>query len=84
MAVEVASYSPFGSGGTNVYLELQHGDHLQKIVSDTSWKASTTGEAGWRDLLFDDRQWVQAAPKPYRNVVIRPNFERGRLSWIEQ
>ena len=44
--------------------EISQGGNI--IVSDTSWKVSTTGHAGWEKVGFDDSNWAAAtAYGPY-------------------
>lgn len=84
LAVEVANYNSFGSAGFNLYGELKFGSVITKILSDSTWKVSSQPGDGWRSLSFDDRGWLNAGSKPYPFQVIQPNFDSGRLSWIER
>ena len=84
VAVEVANYNSFGSAGFNLYGELKFGSGITTVVSDSTWKVSLKPVDGWRSVSFDDRTWSNAGPKPYPFLVIRPNFDSGRLSWIER
>lgn len=84
IAVEVANYNAFGSAGVNVYGELRSGSAATKIMSDSGWKVSQEPAEGWRLAGFDDHSWLNALPKPYPFQVIGPDFDTGRLSWIER
>ncbi|MDE3057202.1 MAG: family 20 glycosylhydrolase [Bacteroidota bacterium] len=84
-AVEARNYSPTGSAGVNIYCELTlEGGSIQKILSDSTWKVSDVAPGRWMISSFNDSVWVNAAPKQYPSVVVRPNFSEGRTSWIEQ
>lgn len=84
IAIEAANYNQNGSAGFNVYAELQSGSVVTKILTDSAWKVSDKAVDGWKQAQFDDKRWIQAAPKAYSNPVIRPNFGTRRLSWIER
>jgi hexosaminidase len=84
IAVEAANYDPFGSAGANVYMELSTGERITKILSDSTWKVTDRPEDHWQSPDFNDRGWREAAVNPYPDLVIRPNFATGRLSWIER
>jgi hexosaminidase len=84
VALEVANYNSFGSAGFNFYGEMKFGSAITKILSDSTWKVSSQPGDGWRSRTFDDRGWLNAGSKPYPFLVIRPNFDSGRLSWIER
>jgi hypothetical protein len=84
-AVEAHNYSPAGSAGVNVYCELALTDSsVQKIMSDSTWKASDVAPDGWMMPSFNDSTWVNAVVMQYPSVIVRPNFSEGRTSWIEQ
>lgn len=83
IAVEAANYSERGSAGANIYMELQSGAAIEKVLTDSTWKVSDIPIDGWKTLQFNDGTWQQAMSKPYPAPIIRPNFESGRLSWIE-
>ena len=83
-AVEVANYDRFGSAGVNIYAELKSSGGMQEIVSDSTWKVADTVFGDWKTLTSDAHLWQQAAAKPYPFQIIRPNFDGGRLSWIER
>ena len=84
VAVEGANYNRFSSAGFNLYLELRNGTITGKVLTDSTWTVSQHPGAGWRSVEFDDHGWRGAAAKPYPFPVIRPNFDTGRVSWIEQ
>ncbi|MEX1274990.1 MAG: glycoside hydrolase family 20 zincin-like fold domain-containing protein [Bacteroidota bacterium] len=84
IAVEGGNYNRFGSAGFNAYLEVRNGSVTGKIVSDSTWTVSENPDAGWQSVEFSDRAWRGAAAKSYPFPIVRPNFETGRLSWIEQ
>ncbi len=84
IAVEVNNYNRFGSAGFNLYVELQSGSKTKKILSDPNWRVSPTAPNGWRAVDFNDGSWESAARKEYPFPLVRPNYETGRLSWIEQ
>jgi hypothetical protein len=84
LAVEVVNYNAFASAGFNLYGELRNGSEITKILSDSTWKVSPQASEGWRSVRFDDRGWLSAAPKTYPFQVIQPDFDTGRLSWIER
>lgn len=83
IAVEAANYSERGSAGVNIYMELQSGVAIEKVLSDSTWKVSDIPAEGWKSVQFNDASYQQAMPRSYPAPVIRPNFESGRLSWIE-
>jgi hypothetical protein len=42
-------------------LEIDLADGAKiRVLSDTAWRASRSEAAGWREIGFDDRPWVQA------------------------
>jgi hypothetical protein len=84
IAVEVVNYNAFGSAGFNLYGELTSGSLKTKILSDATWRVGQEAPEGWRLAKFDDRDWSIAAPKQYPFQVIQPDFDTGRLSWIER
>jgi hexosaminidase len=84
IAVEVANYNTFGSAGFNLYGELRGGSVTTKILSDSTWKVSPQAPEEWRSVKFDDHAWLRAVPKLYPFQVIQPDFDTGRLSWIER
>ncbi len=84
IAIEVANYNRFGSAGVNVYAELKSSQGTTKILSDSTWKVAASVSDGWRVAGPQGAGWLGAAPKQYPNEVISPNFENGRLSWIER
>lgn len=84
LAVEVANYNAYASAGFNVYGELRNGSVITKILSDSTWRVSPQAPGGWKSVNFDDRDWLSAASKTYPFQVIQPDFDSGRLSWIER
>ncbi|MBF8293929.1 MAG: hypothetical protein HW389_474, partial [Bacteroidetes bacterium] len=84
LAVEVANYDRYASAGFNLYGELKSGSALTNILSDSTWKVSAQAPEDWRSLSHDDSNWLSAAPKPFLYQVIQPDFDSGRLSWIER
>lgn len=84
VAVEVANYNAFASAGFNLYGECRSGSAIAKILSDETWKVSPQAPEGWKLAKFDDHDWLSAVPKPYPFQVIQPDFDTGRLSWIER
>jgi hypothetical protein len=84
IAVEVANYNRFGSAGVNVYGEVKTSQGTTKIVSDSTWKVATSVSGEWNVAGVQGAGWLEAAAKSYPNEVISPNFEDGRLSWIER
>lgn len=83
IAVEAVNYSERGSAGVNIYMELQSGTAIARVLTDSTWKVSDTPAEGWKTLPLNGANFRQAMPRPYTSPVIRPNFESGRLSWIE-
>jgi hypothetical protein len=84
IAIEVANYNRFGSAGVNAYGEVKSSQGILKIISDSTWKVAASTADDWRMSGIPGGVWLQAAPKQYPNEVIAPNFENGRLSWIER
>jgi hypothetical protein len=84
LAVEVANYNAFASAGFNVYGELRSGSVITKILSDATWRVSSQFSEDWKSVKFDDHLWPSAEQKAYPFQVIQPEFETGRLSWIER
>jgi hypothetical protein len=84
IAIEVANYNRFGSAGVNVYGELKTRQGITKILTDSTWMVATSVSAGWNEGRVQESGWVEAVAKPYPNEVVSPNFETGRLSWIER
>jgi hypothetical protein len=84
IAIEVVNYNRFGSAGVNVYVELKMSQGAMKILSDSTWMVATSVSEGWKVAGVQGSGWQEAAAKPYPNEVISPNFENGRLSWIER
>ncbi len=83
-AVEVANYDRFGSAGVNVYAELKDAGGIQKVRSDSTWKVTDVVSTDWKTTASDEHLWLEAAAKSYPFQIIRPNFDAGRLSWIER
>jgi hypothetical protein len=84
IAVEVANYNQFGSAGVNIYAELKSVGGMQKIQTDSSWKVADAVSSDWKTLTTDNELWSSASSRTYPFQVIRPNFDGGRLSWIER
>jgi hypothetical protein len=84
IAVEAANYNRFGSAGVNVYGELKTSQGTRKLVSDSTWNVAISVSDGWNLEGVQKGGWLEAVAKPYPNEVISPNFENGRLSWIER
>jgi len=84
IAVEAVNYNTFGSAGVNIYGELRNGSATTKLLSDSLWRVSDRAPEAWRSVGFDDRAWQTASQRPYPFQVIGPNFDSGRLSWIER
>jgi hypothetical protein len=84
LAVDVANCNAFASAGFNLYGELRNGSVITKILSDSTWRVSPQAPEGWMSVRFDDRGWLSAAPKTYPFQIIQPDFDTGRLSWIER
>ncbi len=84
IAVEVANYDRFGSAGVNVYAELKSAGRTQTIITDSSWIVSDKVSGDWKTLSSDVQRWIAATAKPYPFQIIRPDFDTGRLSWIER
>jgi len=84
IAIEAANYNSFGSAGVNVYCELKTSGGVMKILSDSTWRAATSSTDGWTSGSVQGSGWVEAAVKQYPFEIIAPNFENGRLSWIER
>jgi hypothetical protein len=84
IAVEAANFDQFGSAGINILMELQSGEATTTIKTDSTWRVSEPVAGQWKSSEFDDGEWKPAAVRQYPNVVLRPNFATGRLSWIER
>jgi hypothetical protein len=84
IAIEVANYNRFGSAGVNVYGELKSYQGTTKLLSDSTWNVAISVSDGWNAKEVQKGEWTEAVAKPYPNEVISPNFENGRLSWIER
>ena len=84
IALEVENYNRFGSAGVNVYGELKSSQGITMILSDSTWSVATSVSDGWKVAGAPGVGWLEAVAKPYPNEVISPNFENGRLSWIER
>jgi hypothetical protein len=84
IAVDVANYDRFGSAGVNVYGELKTSEGTLRIVSDSTWRVAAHALDERKMTGVPGDGWVPAAAKPFPNEVIAPNFETGRLSWIER
>jgi hypothetical protein len=84
IAIEVANYNRFGSAGVNVYGELKTSQGTTKLLSDSTWNVATAVSDGWNLEGVQKGGWLEAVAKPYPTEVISPNFENGRLSWIER
>lgn len=84
IAVEATNYNRFGSAGINIYGELKAGGGVTKILSDSTWSVAGRASEGWTTLHSSDADWSLASPNPYSDQVIRPDFDTGRLSWIER
>lgn len=60
---------------------------VSSVVSDTSWKASTREERGWRDVGFNDSAWAAAVDEGPVNIWLwetwTPHFPSGSSArWI--
>ena len=85
IAVEVENFAPAGSAGVNVYAEIQNKDgKIVRIMTDSTWKTSSTAADGWKDRKFADEKWKSAAVRAYPNPITKPDFATGRASWIER
>jgi len=85
LAAEAQDFSENGSGGLNIYCELQESNgSVDKIVSDTTWSVTDTVSAGWQSVSYDDARWIRPGEKKYPYEIVRPDFATGRSSWIEQ
>lgn len=85
IAIEAANYDVFGSAGINILgYRVDPGGAVRELLLDGLVRVATDAPPGWRDPDFDDGRWLNAAPKPYPAHVVAPDFEQGRLSWIER
>ena len=84
IALEVVNYNRFGSAGVNVYGEFKTSQGTTKLISDSTWNVAISVSDGWNLEGIQKSGWVEAVAKSYPNEVISPNFENGRLSWIER
>jgi hypothetical protein len=85
IAAEAENFTPGEPGGINIYGELRgRNSGLLKITSDTTWKVTTAPPAAWTGDSVDNTGWRHAGVKAYPYTVVRPDFESGRSSWIEQ
>ena len=84
IAVEAENYGTFGSAGINVCGELQTGDTTFSILTDSTWSVTREVSEGWKTDRTGNGTWTAAAGKTYPFAVVKPDFESGRLSWIER
>jgi hypothetical protein len=62
--------------GINIISEITMGDEKLKISTDDSWRV--------KSLSIKRGSWKKAVEIDYPSLVIAPNFETGRASWIER
>jgi hexosaminidase len=84
IAIEAANYNRFGSAGVNVYCEMKTGQGVTKVLSDSTWRVASAVKDGWNTGMAEGGAWQNASVKPYPFEIVAPNFENGRLSWIER
>ncbi|HTX19635.1 MAG TPA: glycoside hydrolase family 20 zincin-like fold domain-containing protein [Bacteroidota bacterium] len=85
LGIEVESYEPGSSAGTNVYAEFRLADgSVRTLMSDSTWSVSENPGPNWLTSSGVDSTWRSAAAKPLPMTIVKPNFEAGRGSWIER
>lgn len=84
ISVEASNYDRYGSAGVNVYAELRTGTELARILSDATWEVANNSLNGPNDSPGVGQQWLPATPNPYPYIIVKPDFETGRVSWIER
>jgi hexosaminidase len=84
LALEATNYDRYGSAGVNVYAELEHNSGMIRVMSDSTWHVSVKPPTDWKTSLEPGEGWVRASSMQYPYLVVRPDFENGRLSWIER
>lgn len=85
IAVRVRSRGDAAAGApaANVYFEIHFMDgRVRRVVSDHTWKARGSGEAGWNDDSYLDAQWPPATVAPSAPALTPPMFDRGLPSRI--
>ncbi|MHA1370093.1 MAG: glycoside hydrolase family 20 zincin-like fold domain-containing protein [Promethearchaeota archaeon] len=71
-----------GNPVINVYSEIKFSDGtLMKVLSDTTWKTSTTVPDDWLNQDFDDSKWHEpiskGKPPKYMGEIVKPRFDVG-------
>lgn len=73
ITVDAASYDR-PAAGINIIASIKTEGNEQKIMTNTEWETAPSGSD----------EWTTAVTGEYRFIVIKPNFETGRTSWIER
>ncbi|MGE5456856.1 MAG: hypothetical protein ACM3RX_00725, partial [Methanococcaceae archaeon] len=76
ISVEAENFFPNGSAGINIIAEINDGDAVTEISTDTNWEAHST----------EGSQAVEgtSAKKDYPIVIVAPDFKTKRPGWIER
>ncbi|MCK5088281.1 MAG: hypothetical protein KAQ90_12205, partial [Melioribacteraceae bacterium] len=74
--VRVEKFRGNSGGGFNLIAEIKTSNRKILITSDESWKS--------KPAESKNAKWRSAVSKDYRYIVIAPNFETKRTSWIER
>lgn len=69
------SYKGNTGAGINFIAEVTTTNGKFEILSDTDWRSRS---------IDPKRKWKKSIEKDYRFIVIAPNFNTGRTSWIER
>ena len=68
IVAEVKNYDSKGSAGLNIISRIQGNNSVTVIETDETWKTSPS----------------VTVSKPYPQIIVAPDFETGRPSWIER
>ncbi|MBN2570651.1 MAG: beta-N-acetylhexosaminidase [Ignavibacteriales bacterium] len=71
--VEVQNFNRKGSAGVNITAEIKTKNDKIEIITDDNWLVTKS-----------NNNWIKASTKEYPFIIINPNFETRRTSWIER
>ncbi|MFX0100441.1 MAG: glycoside hydrolase family 20 zincin-like fold domain-containing protein [Candidatus Hodarchaeota archaeon] len=84
IAIEGVCYMN-GNPIINVYMEMKQKDgSMEKVLSNASWKASSSAGSNWQEISHDDSKWINATskgkPPKQMGEICLPRFEKGLKS----
>jgi len=75
IVIKAESYRGNKGAGINFISQITTVNGMFEVISDEKWKSRSTDPK---------RKWKKSITKDYSSIVIAPNFDTDRTSWIER